>query len=718
MKKLFIALSLLPLSGNICAETVNEGSELLIFLKSGKIEKLHSSKIAKIELSKLDTDSVEQTDYCTQEYHFVDNKMLRIPIELIDSVAFGNRVIKESKSGVRKLSDEEAASIVSFNGTSLSYKYGAPLILRDGEIVYYDRVTEIMPYGLCAEVNSQTSSTEATTAKITELTVDQVFDRYLVTGDEINATDVSRPNRIHEIGDNPRLFEQEINTEMSGITCNAKLQAEIGGEVSDIVVDALAHYYHAKIRLYFQPKFALKFLTEGSFERNYVTDNGIQLGVKGGMGLISATIDLRGFFDMLAEIGVEYDLEAQYSTTVEWTRLNGKDTFTDLELRSENNAETTQHIHSHLKGELFTGLMADLSLGAVFDRIGAGFEWKIGPKLEADFGLGAIQSLSERYDQEVYGRAKIGLSLHAEGLPYLYHLDHWLWGRRQKTYYDAFKPQATLRLSEWHLFPEFSTRAVLSSGITNFSPHAEKQKVVSASTYSTTDVVCPLEVNFGLSDKKSDQMLFVGDMSETLKSGSQDNTQVFYSELAAKELLSSTDIDEILCHPIFKYLDYTIKARPAGIADGIAMTPLNASMSASGRYFVMGMIPVGQRDVNETTYIIGNVMPIGQWPGDNHRKPTTNVIIIDNGSNSSTSITGTWNGVVKDKKIVLTFDENSNGYFDGENFEYSVNLPFAGYVSLKFDNGLTLNFQIVELANDKLKMRLKGSGSIYELTKV
>ena len=79
-----------------------------------------------------------------------------IPIADIDSVAFGSRNTVRAKNNVRRLTDSEADAIEMFDDTKLQYKEGtaSSLIVKAGEKVYYDKITDVLPYGLCASVKS------------------------------------------------------------------------------------------------------------------------------------------------------------------------------------------------------------------------------------------------------------------------------------------------------------------------------------------------------------------------------------------------------------------------------------------------------------------------------------------------------------------------------------------------------------------------------------
>lgn len=111
-----------------------KGTKILVFRNSGEINVFNSDSISKVELSVFDADSVEHSDYVSHVFYHMSRQPMVIPLTDIDSVAFGVRNIIEPKKGVRKLSDEEAEGISSFDGEILAYD--SRLKLTAGEIVY------------------------------------------------------------------------------------------------------------------------------------------------------------------------------------------------------------------------------------------------------------------------------------------------------------------------------------------------------------------------------------------------------------------------------------------------------------------------------------------------------------------------------------------------------------------------------------------------------
>lgn len=144
----FVAVSLFAQS--------NEHKQILVFRKCGITNIFYSDKLSKIELSKFDSDSVEHNEIVSQVFFRKDDTSVVIPIADIDSVAFGSRNTVRAKNNVRRLTDSEADAIEMFDDTKLQYKEGtaSSLIVKAGEKVYYDKITDVLPYGLCASVKS------------------------------------------------------------------------------------------------------------------------------------------------------------------------------------------------------------------------------------------------------------------------------------------------------------------------------------------------------------------------------------------------------------------------------------------------------------------------------------------------------------------------------------------------------------------------------------
>ena len=124
MKKiitLFLSLiALLP----ICAQT-ERGEQVLVFRNTGEVNLFFSEQLDSIVYSRLDTSNIKHEDIVSQIFYSPDTAII-IPINEIDSVAFGSRNETVFKKEVRQLNDVDCQWIIRYDGTNIFYKLSTP----------------------------------------------------------------------------------------------------------------------------------------------------------------------------------------------------------------------------------------------------------------------------------------------------------------------------------------------------------------------------------------------------------------------------------------------------------------------------------------------------------------------------------------------------------------------------------------------------------------
>ena len=120
MKKLLtLFLSLIALLP-IYAQT-ERGEQVLVFRNTGEVNLFFSEQLDSIVYSRLDTANVEHENIVSQIFYSPDTAIV-IPINEIDSVAFGSRNETVFKKEVRQLNDVDCQWIIKYDGSNIFYK--------------------------------------------------------------------------------------------------------------------------------------------------------------------------------------------------------------------------------------------------------------------------------------------------------------------------------------------------------------------------------------------------------------------------------------------------------------------------------------------------------------------------------------------------------------------------------------------------------------------
>lgn len=512
MKKTLIITALISLAfGYMTAQSASESRQILVFRNTGEINVLQSGEISKIELSRFDNSDVEHDEYVSQIFYRNDDTRLIVPLAEIDSVAFGVRNYVVPKPQMRRLTDDEASAISSFDGVSIRYAQNtaSSLIVKAGEYVYYDAMTKTLPYGLCAHIKSVSTDNGVSVATLEELDPADAFEKYLYTGEEEVSLRKSASRAI--VDDEPHIFNVGIPaTEINGTKLQLEAKVELKAEFTNVVVDIPRHYYHANIKLSLNPELLMKISSDKLKEVNHEGKNISPITIPVAGKLLSIDLPFCAFIDLAADLGLEWKYSTEFSAEIEWTRQNGKDTYSNLELKGQKDNGFENKIEMHLNGEIFAGVKADLKMNILFDRLGAGAELKFGPAVEGELSLGVIERLSEKYDKDAYAKGQLRTALKAKGRTYVYHREHWGFGSIKKTYLP-FEPSAKLNLTSLNLFPEFSAKAVLARCTEPLVQTPSRSEAIDISVYTTTDTEIPLTIGFELADSATDETIVMAD---------------------------------------------------------------------------------------------------------------------------------------------------------------------------------------------------------------
>lgn len=714
MKHSLIALLIAAISalGTYAQDT--EGSKILVFRNTGEITIFNSDSIAKVELSVFDSDSIAHDEFISQVFHYKNSSSVAIPIAEIDSVAFGYRNIIEPKKGVRRLTDEEAEAISSFNGETIIYD--SRLSLAPGETIYYDRITENLPLGLCAKVGIVADESNGHKATVTVCNPKDIFDRYLMTGD--SSSDIITSRKKAEGYDNEILKLSLPEYENGGVKVDGYIELTFRAELANVVRDVVNDYFHADIRLSASPKLEFNVTSDDSGGFNLDLPENIKPRVSFPFlwGAFNLGVTFDAFLDFMAEAGISYELEQDHAIVIEWTRNKGKNTFGKPTIESQQLNEATQKIEAHLNGELFLGPKFDISLNMAMDIAGVGIELKAGPKLEGEFSLGLISQLAEKYDEEAYGKANIYIKGGAKLETYESHRT-WKNPKLFEKNKLPFEAEAFIDFYTLNLFPEFHSKAVLGRATAPIVQTGKEPEAISVSSFTETQLPYPLDISFEIADKNTDETLAETEVTSTLEKDQKDYQTVF-GEVILPSTLGKIEKDAIVARPVINYKGHKIKAAPVNASGDMIMTPNICSLTGRSAYFVSGMTPVSQHTFGETTYIEGNLVGYGVKCDPRYKKRKFKMYeLIDlsepnkcTGSHgSSYSLLADWKGIIAKEEVLFTFAEGGKGYYNNMPFTYKCNSPQKGWISIQLSDGSRISFSVVDISDDTLTIIMKGS---------
>ncbi len=692
-----------------------EGSKILVFRNTGEINILNSDSISKVELSVFDTDSIAHDEFVTQVFHHKNSSFMAIPLAEIDSVAFGYRNYIEPKKGVRRLTDDEANAISSFDGETILYD--SRLTLQAGEIVYYDCMTDVLPIGLCIKVNRVYDGSNDHKAEVSMLDASEVFDRYILTGN----TALNIGSDIKKAQDyDRRPFEFEIpRINSNDLTTEGKFQVNFDAEATDVVMDTKNKYYHAAIKLFVYPRaeFLVQTSEKQECHKEFPEEKKIAVTIPALFNTIHFNFVFDAFLDILAEAGLQYEFGQEYAISFDWTRRNGENYFSKPAITPTEPATTTQKTEVHLNGEIFAGLRADCYICTVFDIVGAGVELKFGPRIKSELSLGTIQELSRAFTQEVYAKGNVKFQLGFKTETYYFHrelLRPWVINKVKL----PFESEVFADLFTLNLFPEFNSRAVLGRATAPVVQTGNEPEAVSISSFTETELAYPLDISYEIADRETDETLAETEVLDTLEMETTE-TQTIYTDIPIPAELGKIDKDEIVARPVINYKGYKIKTPPANVAGDMILTPNICALTGGSTYFVSGMTPVSQHTYDETTYIEGNLVCYGVKTDPRYKKKRSVKVyeLIDlsdpascNGMHGeAVSLYGEWTGKIADQEVSITFTDNESGVYNGIPFTYEFNSPHRGGIAIQLSTGGTISFSIADISQDTLTVIMKGS---------
>lgn len=696
MKQLLTTVILLNIALNAQAQESNNSEQLLVFRNTGIVNLFFTNEV----------DSILSTD--DSQIFYTKDTILIVPYTEIDSVAIGNRNIKEIKNDVYELTDERDLTwIIRTDGNSLYYRNDTPkdILPRTGLKLFYGNSHELLPIGLVAQVQNVSLKEHEIQVEIKPIELQDVFERYFFAGQI--TTNVS-PNDIKQV--EPQIYDKKKAniTLIKGsldVGENGKIESDCTiGTTGRYVIDLSKNYYHAHLYVEISGKVGAQLHCEenANLKNN---KNILHLPLPTIGGILHPSINVNLFYDIYAEMNLNFSARRVYRFEYDWVRINGEQTGQVLPPKAVSTEDDEINADLTLKGEAYFGIDAGLDLNLIGNRIGFRFNSKLGPSFNGELGIGLLSKMRS-FDTELWGKANVnsGVKLKFE-LSILKHDIFYIFGKEQVT--SIAEAEFNLLNRKLDLFPEYtSTNAVA----TMCSKNNQQSKVdVNVATAVTRPTCTEILTGFEFVDPSGNILdsVFVGSIKSKRQIDKENSstTQTFDTIMP---LYDNTGIKKYTLRPIFYYAGYTISATPVHIKSDVLLQPYTFTQSNGFLTFISKGSFDGYAKNNKTTYIVGTYLPIKAKTiyeqGDGSIIQTTPIT-----PSQIALLIGTWYGKIDKDNIKIQFNKDGTGIINNEiTFTYDVNKPQSGELSISFNNNEIIVFRLISITNSELRLKNKN----------
>lgn len=676
----------------------DETEQVLVFRNTGEVNLLYANEIDSIVYSYFDKDSIIHEYYVSQVF-YTANKNLIVPINEIDSVAFGHRNITEYKNDVHLIIDKDLRYIIRYDSTAIYYRNDSPedIIPAPGEKLFYDKMDNIFPIGLCAKVAKVENKNNEIKVHISNINLDEVFEKLFFAGrlyPEAASFSQNTKKRSHEI-DIP--FKIDLKEKGSiELTCHTAI-------CTDFVVQPLKHYYHADVKMGTDIGFILKlFINSGVFS---IDENVTTLHFPNIAGVLHPQLSFGIFAELNAELSFNYSIQRHYFQEWEWTRMNGEHSVTTKTNQESSTPEDKAQMDVTCNGNLYFGPKFTFEFNTLLSSIGTRTKIKIGPEVESEVGIGLIQKLSKEYDPKLYSKAELNISTKLGFSGHTFTKNIFTGEQTEYTFFDYSNKWGHQRYS---LFPDFIDTKAVEIQLNN-------DVKISSSTKSDEEIIRNIETGFQLENNDNKEIIeqvFVDTIFAEKEYIQGIHTEFFIPK-------TTYDPDVYVIRPIFKYAGHTILADKASIMNDNHIQPIILMLSDGINYVVSGHPAIGHTTIDSTFYNIGNYMPISHADTVFNSKtiPTIGIYIE---TEEEISLIGTWYGIIDNNETVITFGNDYTGHYkqkESKLFEYRINYPQGGDITMIFNENTPMVFNLYSLTNNEMILKSKKQNKYYTFTK-
>lgn len=709
MKKSIIFLCALFCVANLFSQKADD-DQVLIYHHSGDIDFFFATEIDSIVCSKEDSLGNVFDDYVAQLF-YAEDTVLYVAIADIDSVVFGNNNEIVVNHEVKVLNSEDVEWIIRVEGNFIYYKSNTPtsILPKVGDKLYYPESSEFFPYGLAAKVVSIKDEKTEIAVEVLSVDYSEIFDKFFWAGDiayELEPNPAA-PKRAKDID-----FEQKL---MAKLKLGEHGELEMSGSVlleGKVVLKPLSSYYHGDFELSTKVGFNVSAKLEESTEYEHVEEIWEQK-IPPIAGILYPSLAFNAFFEAKAEMKFTYEMSRNFLNKISWTRRNGENQFVFPNIAPNEQKKDEAKIDITLNGTLSMGPQFDLNLCFLGDVLGAQASVKVGPEVSGEISMGLLTEMSQsNYNATAYGSANLTFSTKVGLGAYLLTREHGLWGDVERSF-KFYEATLTLFPTKLSLFPEFV------GTISSASQNKQEKTEVSVATKTETPVIRPLEVGFQVTNGTDSTAVVIDSVfvdtflpDTTILQGIE--TDIVLESSVSKE-------DTLFVRPVFHYAGLTIPAEYVSVGQDPSILPIISYMTNGSISVISGLPIIGVASADTTTLHVGNYLPI---PCIDTFFVKTNPFVGPIPTHISDEnlfmLVGVWSGDILGEKIVVRYNEDMTGELnqkDKYTFDYKVNYPQMGSVTMYLDNGAVRVFEIINIVDNSMTILDKDIYEIVTLTK-
>ena len=163
---------------NVLCTAFADNTVVMIYRNDGMVSAFLKSDIDSIRYSHLDLDSLEHSDFVTQEV-FMPDTVCRIPISAIDSVSFVCPPTVYSEDAT-PITAEQASYVMGVDGLDIIFRTNTPepVLPRVGQRIVTVDYDEVFPEGFAGKVESIEHKEEGIVVSCSDVLLEDVFDSF------------------------------------------------------------------------------------------------------------------------------------------------------------------------------------------------------------------------------------------------------------------------------------------------------------------------------------------------------------------------------------------------------------------------------------------------------------------------------------------------------------------------------------------------------------
>lgn len=686
------------------ATAQTDDEQVLVFRNTGEVNLLYSNEIDSIVHSPFDCDSVEHPTFVSQVFYTKDTTLV-VPIEEIDSVAFGARNSMEYRADVRRLHEEPVATyILRFDGTAVYFRADTPsdLLPRIGDRLFYGAADERFPYGLTAKVNDVKPVNGEIAVSLTEVPLTEIFSRYFFAG-------TVRPSQaapIRRATADPVRMNHEIDLEDFGsLSLFGTLDAPMR-----FVINPWGDYYHMECNLSGSMGFEYKMACRKTEMERESPTLWASLPVTVA-GVLVPRLRVSGFVSLKAEVDFRYAMQRLLRQKISWTQRNGNHEWQVQESPTPASDTDEAQCELLLNGELFAGIQAEFQMALLGNVAGARAQLRLGPEVSGEINTGLLAKL-RTYDPDIYAQGVLEMNWRL-GLNTFLFTRSWAWG--EENVWPVTQTDWRLNRRQIQLFPEYrATRAIQALR----AAEGAGQRPVSVVTRNETPLAYKLESGFELT--KEDGTVVDSVFSDTLQARTE-AAQNITDELTVANALADSPEHPLYVQPVFHYAGYTVRAQSKPVLSDCLIQPITAFHTNGTASGISGVPIIDLTRTAETNWHIGPYLPVAVKDTTCERQPPFTGSYIT--ELAEDKLTGTWEGPFGNETVRLSFAIDGTGRYTGLSsrtsyaFDYKTNTPQSGQITWYGDNGTALTCTVVSVTEDELRLRLLNYPNTFILNK-